>query len=473
MFAECIERNQPELKIFAYRDSILKKAVYALLQVTYPNGVFPPLNDASRTMSIRNESVILAVDIALYRYGLLEDKNMLSVVKFQNRVVLHEAALHIVEVLGNLEDKRIRWGSVRFRDGSDGEKGGIAVLRVAGGLDSCESVVVFKYGAHGMEHGHFDKLHFTFYDQSREVITDYGYCRWINVEPKFGGRYLPENRSYAMQTVAHNTIVVDESSHFGGDYERAEASGCRERFYEFNDSVKVVSAEANECYDGVKMQRTIFLMNLSLYKYPIIVDIFRVYSERMHKYDYVLHHNGQIIEVNVKFKPNTTKLVPVGVNFGYQHIWDLGRGRITSDTVIRVTWLDGQRYYSFLSSGSEGDELILGKIGANDPNFNLRHEPLIILRRFARSTVFVSVIEPHGYFDESTERSDEAFPRTVNVKVLGHSDEGVVIRVASDKGGYIFMLSNLDDPERLNVVKTEGEIFRWRGFYKILLLNGK
>jgi hypothetical protein len=69
-----------------------------------------------------------------------------------------------------------------------------------------------KYGVHGEGHGHFDKLHFIFFDSGREVVPDYGFSRWINIEPKFGGRYLPENDSYAMQTIAHNTVVVDQTS---------------------------------------------------------------------------------------------------------------------------------------------------------------------------------------------------------------------------------------------------------------------
>ena len=80
-----------------------------------------------------------------------------------------------------------------------------------------------KYGVHGQGHGHFDKLHFIFFDAGNEVVPDYGFSRWINIEPKYGGRYFPENDSYAKQTIAHNTVVVDED-----DPERRELSGRRE-----------------------------------------------------------------------------------------------------------------------------------------------------------------------------------------------------------------------------------------------------
>ena len=48
-----------------------------------------------------------------------------------------------------------------------------------------QSVLIMKYGVHGMGHGHFDKLHFIYFDQNKEIINDYGFSRWVNVEPNF------------------------------------------------------------------------------------------------------------------------------------------------------------------------------------------------------------------------------------------------------------------------------------------------
>src|SRR5262249_6280367 len=46
VFANALNNARPELKIFAYCDSILKKALYAALQQTNTDGTFFPLNDA-------------------------------------------------------------------------------------------------------------------------------------------------------------------------------------------------------------------------------------------------------------------------------------------------------------------------------------------------------------------------------------------------------------------------------------------
>ena len=50
------------------------------------------------------------------------------------------------------------------------------------------------------------------YDGKNEILTDYGAARFVNIEQKLGGKYLPETESYSKQTISHNTVVVDEKS---------------------------------------------------------------------------------------------------------------------------------------------------------------------------------------------------------------------------------------------------------------------
>ena len=52
----------------------------------------------------------------------------------------------------------------------------------------------------------------------------------------------------------------------------------------------------------------------------------------------------------------------------------------------------------------ENDELLLTRIGANDPDFNLRRDPAIIVRRpEASDTLFASIIQPHGSYNVVSE----------------------------------------------------------------------
>jgi 3-oxoacyl-[acyl-carrier protein] reductase len=69
--------------------------------------------------------------------------------------------------------------------------------------------------------------------------------------------------------------------------------------------------------------------------------------------------------------------------------------------------------------------VLLGRTGANDPDFNLISEPLLLLRRQGTTELFAAVIEPHGYFSEALERSQEARGRITDVRTIGH-DEGVL-----------------------------------------------
>ncbi|MBN2009429.1 alginate lyase family protein, partial [candidate division KSB1 bacterium] len=273
-FAEAIERNQPELKIYEYRNQILKKAYYSAVQTTFPNGVFPPINDASRTMDIQDVGVILANDLVYSRYGA--DPNLLAVAKIQDEVLVNGSGLKLAQDFNNAKNiPDMDWGSIEFTDGFDGTQGGLGILRMGTGEN--QSMLLMKYGVHGQGHGHFDKLTFIFYNQGHEIIPDYGFCRWINIEPKFGGRYLPENKSYAMQTIAHNTVTVDQTCQNNFDRKIAdEMSGKRHFFDVSNPNIQVMSAHADEYYPGVNMQRTMFLIKDDHLKYPIIVDLYRL-----------------------------------------------------------------------------------------------------------------------------------------------------------------------------------------------------
>ena len=64
LFAEAVERHQPELGIYERRGRILKKALYSALRTAYPNGAFPPINDASRSMGITAPEIVLALNLA-------------------------------------------------------------------------------------------------------------------------------------------------------------------------------------------------------------------------------------------------------------------------------------------------------------------------------------------------------------------------------------------------------------------------
>src|SRR5687768_14050626 len=370
-FAEAIHRRQPSVGIYAYRDSILKKALYSAVQTAFPNGVFPPINDASRTMAIDAPEVVLALDLAYARYGA--NPNLLGAAAIQDRVILNGAGLAVARDISRARTTpQMGWKSIEFSDGPDGQRGGLGILRSGTGRDA--AMLLMKYGVHGEGHGHFDKLHFIFFDGGREVVPDYGFSRWINIEPKFGGRYLPENDSYAMQTIAHNTVVVDQTTQNKANFDQAEAMWGDRHWFDARDTRKqAMSAKANGYYPGVNMQRTMLLVRDARLRYPVVVDLYRLTSATQHTYDYPIHFRGQLINTNVKYAADTLQRAPLGKAYGYEHIWKEAHGQ--TDGPVSLTWLDGSRYYTVTTSSAPNTGVIFARTGAEDPNFNLIVEP--------------------------------------------------------------------------------------------------
>jgi len=465
LFAEALERNKPELKIFAYRDSILKKAYYSAIQTTFPDGVFPPINDASRTMNVQADGVVIANDIAYYRYG--REPQLLSVKKLQGRVILNSCGLALAEAYGDGAGISIpKWKSVEFRDGFDGKRGGLGILRSDNGKE--QTMLLMKYGVHGKGHGHFDKLHFIFYNQGKSIIPDYGFARWINMEPKFGGRYLPENKSYAMQTVAHNTVVVDQTSQNKANRKEADkVYGLRHFFDASNPQVQVMSALSKDHYPGVEMQRTMFLITDPELPYPVVVDLYRLVSEKPHTYDYVLHFDGYFVTSNWKLSAHDSIQYPLGTDYGYQHLWSETEG--DGDSTFQFTWVSDQRYYSFITAPQKDARVFFARIGAYDPNFNLRSEPVMIFRVRQKNCLFASVVEPHGYFNEAREISLNARPSFSEVRVVGHNEKGSVVEIFRKNGsGWRLMITNQKaDPKLTHQLQFGGQTFSWKGNYKV------
>ncbi len=464
-FAEAIHRRQPSVGIYAYRDSILKKGLYSAVQTAFPNGVFPPINDASRTMAIDAPEVVLSLDLAYHRYGA--DANLLGAAAIQNRVVLNAAGLAVARDMARRRTPpSMSWRSVEFTDGHDGKRGGLGILRMGEGRAS--TMLLMKYGVHGEGHGHFDKLHFVLFDGGREVVPDYGFSRWVNVEPKFGGRYLPENDSYAMQTVAHNTVVVDQTTQNRADFDAAEAMWGQRHFFEADSAhVKAMAARANGYYDGVDMQRTMLLVHDARLAYPVAIDLYRLQSSAPHSYDYPIHFRGQLITTNVPYTANATRREPLGAAYGYQHIWREAAG--TTDRPVQLTWLEGNRYYTTTTSAAPATEVIFGRTGANDSSFNLIAEPLMIVRRRATDHLFASVLEPHGYFNEAEERSEQARPRIRDIRVLSSDTAATVAEVTGENDlRWIIMVNN--GPASTTArhrVMAGGETYEWTGNFAV------
>ena len=475
LFAESIERRQPELDIYNYNNSVIKTTSYAVMATAFPDGSLPALNDSSKTISINDEGVIIATSVCFQRYE--QNDTLISMANHQQDVWVHSSGAALSSAVESAETiKPFSWGSIFLSDGPKGEKGGVSILRHRDAQDD-DTMVLVWFGQHGsdhqyhsaLDHGHYDGLHMSVFNRGHEVLQDYGFGRWVNVEPKFGGRYIPENKSYCKQTVAHNTVVVDRKTQNKFNTALAETKFGQKHFFEVSDrKLQGASAVIDDYYDGVTMQRSILVADIAEFEKPLVIDVYRILSEEEHEYDLPFHHKGQLIRTDFDYKVEPT-LKPLGEDNGYQHLWKLGQGRVEGSSL--VSWLHDSSYYSLISSAPKGGEVIFTRIGANDPDFNLRTEPAFILRQSGRNHVFASVLETHGHFDESVEASDSARGLVTVVTVLGENSDGTVVQIETTTGSlYRFGISNRtsENQEEEHNVNTALGVLNWTGAFSAL-----
>ena len=469
LFAQAIETNQPEQHIFQYRNQLLKKAFYATLQQTDASGRFFPLNDALKEKDWTTSELVSALSITFQQYG--PDPSLVSLAKEQGRVLLNSGGVQVAKLSTNLTGtgSDFQRKSTVLTDGPDGKAGGLAVLR--GGPDKEQTSVVFKYTAHGLSHGHFDKLNLLLYTGGQEILTDYGAVRFLNVATKDGGRYLPENDGFGMQTIAHNTVVIDETSHFGGKEKTAEHESGEAYFSDLNNpAVQIVSARANTAYAGVKLHRTIALVADSGSQQPLVVDVFRVVSDEVHQVDLPFYYAGQLMATNFKYESFPASRSPLGQKNGYQYLWTEAQAKPLPGTAS-LTWLNNNRFYTISTATDSNSTVMLTRIGANDPNFNLRPETAMVLRQKWRTGVFASVIETHGEYDARAETTSGAESRVKQVTVLASTPEATVISIElRNKTRYRLAIANDDTgPSQPHHLTVQGQSVDWRGYYQLLV----
>ncbi len=477
VFAEVIHRHMPEVDIYNYKGGVIGNTVQAMLATAYPNGEFPALNDASRTMGITDMGVQVAVSVYSKHYSSENgvDQNILGMAKIQDAVWMHPCGLELSKAYEAASaEKEIGmpfWPSVELNEGPQGHNGAQGFIRMQDKKGDV-SQLVMNYGQHGMGHGNFDTLGISFFNRGQEVLREYGFCRWVNVEPKFGGRYLDENKSYARQTIAHNAVTIDEKCQNNFDVERADAVHGLPHFFKVEDEqINGMSAFANDHYQGFDMQRSVFMLNLEELESPLLLDLYRLDSEKggegEHQYDYSHQYQGQIVRTNFEYQANK-ELNTLGDDFGYQHLWNVASGEVKGTAI--VSWLQNNTYYTWLGATSNDNaEVIFTRTGANDPSFNLRSEPAFILRSKGETTLFASVVETHGYFNEEFEQSVNARGVVKDIKVVAHTNIGSVIEITTEKSNVTVMISNqlgaTDNTE--HKVELNGKVYSWKGFYSV------
>ena len=465
IFAQAVEKNNPEYKIFEKRDGILKKAIYSLIQQNY-GGLFFPINDAIKEKGIRTNELLNGVAIA---YELTGDTGLLSIAAEQDTFVLTKESRKLARDLAAGKATPFDYKSMRLGDGQDGTEGALDILRASN--DPKGLAVVAKNTSQGLGHGHFDKMGLLVYDAGHEILRDYGAARFLNVEAKYGGHYLPENNAYAKQTVAHNALVVDETSHFDEDVRVGNQYAPKLGTFIDADNVTLTSAEIETAYDDVRMDRSVAIIKDSAFDGPVIIDLVEAHSEDSHSYDLPFHYNGHLIETNFEVKATATSRTPLGDKNGYQYLWKLAEASPVNG-LSQVTWLLDRKFYSVSSAVPSETKVVFTQVGANDPNFNLKNEPGFMLRAKTNDGIsIVSVIEPHGDYNPTLEYTLGSHSQ---VKSVSHYEAGAneYIQIETKDGEIVGLgLAGDNDPELTHTIDVDGESVSWTGTHKLFHSN--
>ncbi|MDO6446391.1 alginate lyase family protein [Colwellia sp. 1_MG-2023] len=464
VFAQALNNARPDLDVLNYKNGVLLKAVDVLLNLSDADGDFFPINDGQKGMSYYNDAVVTAVNIA-YFYGN-KDPRLLSIAQQQGRVLLDDTGYAVAAGIRDGLAKKFTKGSENYSDGSEGDEGGLGLLRHG---DEALTLL-FKYTAQGLSHGHYDKLSFSLYGQGEEIMQDYGLARFVNIEQKGGGNYLPENKTWAKQTIAHNTLVQNRTSHFAGKYEIGSQHHSQLRFYDAsNENVQVISAEELNAYPGTKMQRTMAMIKDEDFEKAFVLDLFKADAQNSHQYDLPFYYFGQILKSNVDYQIPSS-LQPLGDKNGYQHLYLEAQAKANNSNT-KFSWLDKGSFYTLTMATEKDDKVLLARIGANDPQFNLRKDPAIIFSRAnAKQTLFASVIEPHGSYTPVSESAHNSNSNIAELTVLQDDDNYTAVAIKTVKGNtrYFVVANKQIEKAAKHQLQLKGQTYHWTGPFQYI-----
>jgi hypothetical protein len=249
---------------------------------------------------------------------------------------------------------------------------GITMMR---SRDPDPEVVLFDHGEWAGGHSHFDRLEIILWALGREMASDLGYLFWGHTQ----------REPWMVQTLAHNTVVVDGRS-------QEKPGKARVVFVRLNDPVQAVEAEAPAAYLGkvTEYRRTVAQVPQESGS-PFVVDIFRVRGGAVHDWSYHVEAGApELAGVTL------TQGTALGAEIPYAQLSDVRSGTTDNDWTATWRWPDEGSIRLWMC-GSPGTQLNT----AMAPGERRRDEegkrlPYLVVRRSGRdlTSTFVCVHEP-------------------------------------------------------------------------------
>ncbi len=147
---------------------------------------------------------------------------------------------------------------------------GYAILQK--GADDYATWLCMKYGPFGGGHGHLDKNHFILWSRGEIVMPDAG-------THAYGS---PLHGEWDKQSLAHNTLVVDEQSQLP-DEGKCLAFGS-------SNGVDYAITDAGDAYKDRDLR---FIRSVAMVDSNLVVVIDQIQSEKQHTLDLAVHVNGK------------------------------------------------------------------------------------------------------------------------------------------------------------------------------------
>ena len=311
------------------------------LRLAMPDFVLPNFNDSS-TVPLDKETDVY--ELAQARYPTANYEPLLAQSNRRGRLALLYGVTNVPA------------GAVTQTLGSrNSPASGYAMLQQ--GNDQTATWLCLKYGPHGGGHGHPDKNNFILYARGEIVAPDAG-------THAYGS---PLHLGWDKTTLAHNTLVVDETSQLPATG-KCLAFGTER-------GVDYVVSDAGAIYPGVQFIRTVAMLNSNL-----VVFVDQITAEQPHTLDVVYHQIG------------TWEELPTGIpwtsptNVGYRFFTGAKQLPVGPAALHLRTKLAEDWRAAITLAGDEATEVIAGYGLLKTTEDRV---PMLLQRRQSKSTAFV------------------------------------------------------------------------------------
>jgi hypothetical protein len=171
------------------------------------------------------------------------------------------------------------------------------------------------------------------------------------------------------------------------------------------------------------------------------------------------------MKTNFKYISNTNALSTLGTKNGYQHLWkEAYANRINPFT--QFTFLNNKTFYTISTLADDSIDIFFTRVGANDPNFNLRREPSYILRAYGKNKTFFNAIEVHGNFNPTTELNVGSVSTVTSIQKLQDNEEYSAFEILIDNKKLLLIQCNKDFQQKSEHVFNFGSHqLKWTGPY--------